>query len=497
MLWTLLAVALMLPVLGLETFWPKALALITFPWAGNSWTDGPHMVALFRMEHGAAAYAAPRDLNSLDDGPAYLFALFALRHALALPFAVVSYRIVSTLLGLLTVVPVCASAVMLGRSAGAGRLRSIQTCCVAAAAVFFALADLLRAPALQGLDSDALLVLTIAAALATYYALATRTAGPRAVWLLAGFCIVAAFTKQNSFALFPILAAGLLLAQVISWRLALGSALAFGALVALGIAVMPADMRAWTVQIPFSHPYEFTVTGRFGGFLTALAGQYFQAAQAIGAGIAILLLVRRNGRGAWFEHGGAALAVLAASAASFFAPFGGQRELTLVGIFCAPYCGALAGLVASPRFVKRAHWGLAAGAVVILLLVARGLSDAPDIAAPDPEVAADMTAAGNAVRDLCARDTVTATVLPDMLFGCPNARYALLPSYFELSAARAGFDPGLTVFDRPGAAAHVIDLASWPMPAQWRQNYHLDREFSVQIAYGSGYVPDELRIWSR
>lgn len=498
LLMTLIALLLFLLAVEAALFWPNNLGRIAFPWADNEWADGPTLHQLHRMELGGPGYASPLGSDSMDYGAVYLFALFFLRRLFGLPFSIVSYRSISIGLGLLSIVPFSVSALLIARSAGLRRFTPLSTLLILGATALLTISVSARSITFASTHPDTLLALFVATSLAIYYAIATGVIRPQFVWLLVFVGILTAFTKQNSFVLLPILVIGLTLARVISWRLALATIAAYGGAVVLLLAVMPADMRAWMFMIPEAHPYEFLVASRvldFIGYLTHW--EYYISLELAIYAIVVILIARREGSRAYAMHFAAGFAIVLIAVQAYFKAFGVWNNLTIIGLFCIPYCATLVWLLSTPRFVKRTSVVVLAASMGLLLLIGHGLHEATQPWVPGSKIQGEMRVVNDAMHELCSRGKpILVLVLPDMFFDCPRASYALTLSYGEEALARKRFDPGLFVWDRPTTYPYIVDMWGWPLTRRWQRYYRLEREYPAVFGFGNYYYPMNVRVWA-
>lgn len=498
LLMTLIASLLFLLAIEAALFWPNNIGRIAFPWADNEWADGPTLHQLHRMEAGGPGYASPLGSDSMDYGAVYLFALFFLRRLLGLPFSIVSYRSISIGLGLLSIVPFSVSALLIARALGLRRFALLPTLLILGTTSLLTIAVSARSITFASTHPDTLLALCVATSLAIYFAIATRLLHPGAIWALVFTGVLTAFTKQNSFIMLPILMLGLALGKVISWRVAVAAVAAYGGIVVLLLAVMPADMRAWMFLIPEAHPYEFLKASRvldFFGYLTHW--EYYISLELAIYAIVVILIARREGRQAYAIHFSAGFAIVLVATQAYFKTFGVWNNLTIIGLFCIPYCATLVWLLASPRFVKRTHWAVLAASMALLLLVGHGLHEATQPWVPGAKIQGEMRLVSSAMRDLCARGKpILVLVLPDMFFDCPRAHYALTLSYGEEALARRQFDPGLFVWDRPTTYPYIVDMWGWPLTRRWQRYYRLEREYPAVFGFGNYYYPMNVRVWA-
>jgi hypothetical protein len=498
LLMTLIASLLFLLAIEAALFWPNNIGRIAFPWADNEWADGPTLHQLHRMELGGPGYASPLGSDSMDYGAVYLFALFFLRRLLGLPFSIVSYRSISIGLGLLSIVPFSICALLIARSAGLRRLAPLPTLLILGTTALLTVAVSARSITFASTHPDTLLAFFVALSLAIYYAIATRVLDPRVVWVLVVTGILTAFTKQNSFIMLPILVVGLALSRAISWRVAVAAAGAYVGIVVLLLAVMPEDMRAWMFFIPEAHPYEFLVASRVLDFFAYLTHwEYYISLELAIYAIVTIMIARRVGRQAYATHFAPGFAIVLVAMQAYFKTFGVWNNLTIIGLFCIPYCATLVWLLASPRFVKRAHMGILAASTALLLLVANGLHEATQPWVPGAKIQGEMRIVSDAMRNLCARGKpILVLVLPDMFFDCPTAKYALTLSYGEEALARRRFDPGLFVWDRPTTYPYIVDMWGWPLTRRWQRYYRLEKEYPAVFGFGNYYYPMNVRVWA-
>jgi hypothetical protein len=449
------------------------------------------------MYLGQRAYAPVLLGNSFDYGPVYVFVLFALAKIVGAPFGIVTFRVISVAIGALSAIPFALCALLIAGRFGLPLTRRLAAV-VAFVSVVLSLAILTRDMTFASLHPDALMAVLTATLLAVYYAIATRRLSNRFVWALLAVNLVGVFTKQNSALVFPLLVAALALTGAVRWYWAVAAVAAFVGIVVAGFAVMPPDMRAWTLLIPGAHGYEFTQPARAAALLRdVFLRQFYVAAELIVVALVSVLLARREGARAYIIDGAAALAVIAAAILAYFKVLGGWNNLTAIELFSAPYCAALVAPLVSVRIVAKAPWQLTVAATVLLTCVGLGINVSEPFAVANTEVRAQMTAIQAEAKALCAEGKpVLALAVPDMFLDCPTARLFPMVAYLEEEYARSGFAAGLYVVDRPPAFPRVVDMDLFPIPRRWQRFYRVIRTYPAVFGFGNYYNFEHLRVWA-
>ncbi len=479
-------------------YWPDALARIAFPWADNEWGDGPILMQLHRLAAGQPAYTSSLYAGSFDYGPVYVFLLFVVGKLLRLPFGIVSFRAISTVIGLLSLIPYAMCGVLIAARFGM-RMTRLLTAVVAGVTALLAVTVLSRDFTFSSLHPDTLMALLLGLMLALYYGMVTGRLPAYCIWLLLAVSVIAAFTKQNSVIIFPFLVAALVLTGVVRRRIAFAVACAFVVLVAAVFAWMPPDMRAWTLWIPQSHGYEFARSHRALDLLKYLfIWQYYVTAEIAVVALVSMLIARREGAQAYIVDGAAGIGVVIVAILAYFKVLGVWNNLTLIALFAAPYCGALVVPLMSVRFVRRARPVVTVAAIALLTFVGLGVHSAEPPFAATPDVRRQMTAVDGAMHALCAEGKpILALIFTDMFTDCPNARQFSMIAFLEVQHARDRFEPGLFVLDRPPAFPYVIDIGQFPIPRRWQRYYRKAHEYPAVFGFGNYYYPATLRVWAR
>ncbi len=114
--WALLGVMTFAVALNLLMSAPQALGRLDLSWGVNDSQEGAYALQGHRVASGGALFEAPRALDSPEGGPVYplVLAAFASRGSTS---AVVPYRHVSAALWLLSLLPLCAIALLFAREA--------------------------------------------------------------------------------------------------------------------------------------------------------------------------------------------------------------------------------------------------------------------------------------------------------------------------------------------------------------------------------------------
>jgi hypothetical protein len=478
-------------------YWPDALARIAFPWADNEWGDGPILMQLHRLAVGQPAYTSSLSAGSFDYGPVYVFLLFVVGKLLRLPFGIVSFRAISIVLGLLSLIPYAICGTLIAVRLGMRRMR-LLTVVVAGVTALLEMTVLSRDITFSSLHPDTLMALLLAVTLALYYGMVTGRLPEYGIWLLLAVSLVAAFTKQNSVIIFPFLLAALALTGVVRRRIAFAALGAFVVLVVAIFAAMPPDMRAWTLSIPQAHGYEFARSKRALDLLTYLfVRQYYVTAELAVVALVSALIAHREGARAYIVDGAPAIGVVIVAILAYFKVLGVWNNLSLIALFAAPYCGALVAPLMSVRFVRRARPVMTVAAIVLLALVGLGVHSAEPPFVATPEVRDQMTTVDRAMHALCAEGKpILALIFTDMFSDCANARQFSMIAFLEVQHARDRFEPGLFVLDRPPAFPYVVDIGQFPIPRRWQRYYRKAHEYPAWFGFGNYYYPATLRVWA-
>jgi hypothetical protein len=491
--WVLLGVMTFAVALNLLVSAPQALGRLDVSWGVNDSQEGAYALQAHRVAAGGELFEAPRALDSPEGGPVYplVLAAFASRGSSS---AVVPYRHVSAALWLLSLLPLCAITLLFAREAGLRRNPFAPLGIGLATTILLALAVFERSPSVTYIGPQSLLAPLVLTAVALYYALVFGVVRERYIWALVLASVLAVLVDERAVLIFPLLLAGLAFARKASPRALLFAGLEFLVALVLLAVIMPVDWRAWGIALPLAHVWTVARPFRAWQFLEAARGRPLIAAELLGLGIALVIFARRNGGKTNAVHAFPLVAVALLVVVSYFGALGASADFALFALLLTPYCATVAALVTVPRFVGRADRSIlrASAALLVALAVVQFIGAMPSAATPAYE---EMTVAPDAVRAFCAHRRVLVTTLPDLAFGCPDARYALAASYVELVAARRGFYDGLTIFDRPTSYVYIIDSTGIPMPVSWQRELHLEQAITVPADVDGAYVTTVLRLW--
>ena len=492
--WGLFGILTFAVVISLLVSGPQAMGRIGLSWGVNDAQEGVYLLQVHRLVGGGALFEAPRVLDSPEGGPGYPLVLAAVGSVFHPTAAVVPYRNVSAALWLLSLIPLAAITLLFAREAGLRRTTLAPLGIALSTTVLLSLAVFVRSPSVTYLGGESLLAPLVMTAVALYYALAFGAMRERHIWALALVSALAVLVDERTVVIFPLLLAGLAIARKASPVALVLAGLGYLTVLAVLVAIMPSDWRAWGIGLPLAHVWTIAQPFRTWQFFDAIRGQTFVAGELLGVGVALTLFARRHGAGTYAIHTFPLVAVALLVGVSYFGALATSANFALFALLLTPYCGTVAALVTVPRFVGRADRGVlrASAALLVALAAVQFMGIMPSAATPAYE---DMGGAADAVRAFCAHRQVLVTTLPDLAFGCRDARYALAASYVEMVAARHAFNDGLTIFDRPTSYAYVIDSAGIPMPVSWQRELHIQKEISVPIGLDGAYITTTLRFW--
>jgi hypothetical protein len=471
----------------------NAFTRAVFPYAQNQFSEASLMVELHRMAAGQAAYQSTLAVNSYPYGPLYLFVLNVLRGGQ--PPNVVSARLVTITLGLLTIVPMVFSSLFIARRAGVSRRNAVANAVTGVTAGVLGAAVITRSITFDAVHPDGLLFFLIGSALAIYYAIAGHILRPVFVWALCAIGVAATFTELHSFAIVPALLLVLASTRDVSYRLAL---LALGAYVMaclILIASMPGDARAWTFLVPIAQPIEFS-RNRIRDFLAVLVHwQPYIGLAILAVPAAVAILWRRERTRALWIDGGAVAIVLATALGGYFRSLALWNTLSLICIVCVPYFGAMLGSLATPRVLAPLNRVLAIACVVLAGAMCLGLNGPPK-QEPSVQIYSQMDAAATAATQLCGRaKTIVVIAMPELFFSCQNAVYSLGRSFQQLAAAFPEYYAGPTAFEKPITAPYVVTIDSLPLPGRWATDYVLERQLPGVTGFDQNYFPLQLQFY--
>jgi hypothetical protein len=442
-----------------------------------AWSEGPLLLEMQRIAAGQPAYTPPYLLSAYDYGPVYPYVVNALRSITGLAVGVVPFRATSMTLGFLSALPLSATAFIFAQRLNAGRRDFPAGLVAALAAGLVCIAVITRTLTFSLLHPDNLTFLLLATIVAIYFAIASSALTRGWIWALVALGVAATFSKQNTVIVVPVLLLGLAIGGATSWRLALAAIAVFGAAVAVVIATMPSDMRAWVVLVPLAHTYQFGAA-RIGNLFYVLARQEAYLGMLLLAAIPFGLALPK--RQLNVTDGAALAAVAIAGLAAFFKRLGVENNLLLFAAVTIPYAGALIGDVffAAARRVRGTVIAASAlGLALVALLPFRYGSPFvldPREARHVDEIATRVCSTG--------RQVIVLIVLPEF-FGCPTATFALDASLTELRLAYPRYDPGPTLFDRQPTARYVV-AGELPLPLKWLQYYE---PFDVAGVHGEPF----------
>lgn len=471
----------------------NALTRAVFPFAQNQFSEASLMVELHRLASGQAAYLSTLTVNSYPYGPAYLLVLNVLRGGQ--PPNVVSARLVTITLGLLTIVPMVFSSLFIARRAGVSRRNTVANAVAGVTAGVLGAATITRAITFDAVHPDGLLFLLVGSALAIYYAIAGRILRPVFVWALCAVGIAATFTELHTFAIVPGLLLVLASTRVISYRVALFALGAYVTACLVLIASMPGDERAWTFLVPIAQPFDFSRV-RIRDFLAVLVHwQPYIGLVILAVPAALAVLWRRERtRALWIDAAPVAI-VLATALGGYFRSLALWNTLSLISIACVPYFGAMFGSLATPRVLAPLNRVLAIACVVLAGAMCLGLNGRPK-QEPSVQIYSQMDTAATAVTRLCGRaKSVVVIAMPDLFFSCPNAVYALGKSFEQLAAAFPEYYAGPTAFEKPITAPYVVTIDSLPLPGRWATDYVLERQLPAVTGFDQNYFPLQLQFY--
>lgn len=471
----------------------NALARAVFPFAQNQFSEAPLILELHRMATGEAAYQPTLDTNSFPYGPAYLFVLNLMRAGQ--PPNIVSARLVTITLGVLTIVPIVVAGLLIARRAGVPRRNTVANGIAGAAAGLLGAAAIMRAITFDTVHPDGLLFFLVGSSLALYYAIASRALRPQFVWLVAALGVFATFTELRAFAIVPALLLALAAARVISYRLAF-LAIGANALVSLVVlASMPGAERAWTFLVPIGQPLEIT-PARVGDLVRLLVRwQPYIGLSILTVPATLAILWRREReRIIWIDAVPVAI-VLATAIGGFLQKLGLWNNLSLICVACAPYFGAMLGALVTPRVLASLNRWLAAGCVVLAAAMCIGLNR-PLKQEPSVQISSEMDVANNAAGQLCSSNKpIVVMAMPDFFFTCPTAKYALAASFQQLAAAYPEYYVGPTAFEKAQTATYVVTVNSLPLPARWAKDYTLDHQVPAVAGFDQYYFPLQVQFF--
>jgi hypothetical protein len=494
----LVAVAGVLYVLaavsGLQNAFPRAV----FPFAGNQPGEWPLIVELHRFALGQPTYTSTTLLSAHSVGVVYPFVLGALRTLSASGDHIVTYRVISMLLGFLAIVPLSFTALAILERAGFQRT-IVASVSVVASTVALTVAVLSRSATFDALDPGNLEYLLVATALALHFTLAGGRAPKYLVWILVADGVFCGFVKQSAVLVAPILLAGLIVARVITPRVFGGAIAACVGGLIVGLIIMPGDARAWTLLVPLAQPYVVSTERVLQAlqFFTHLAP--YLGMSFLSAAPAFYLLWKRRGTDGLAVDIAAVAAVVVVGLLAYFKQFGSFDDLTVISAATIPYTTAWLGILVDPApYPRRQQILMAASALLPIALAATlfgGVKQVPDIA-----LYAEMDGARIAAHNLCSATTgtVLVTVLPELYQNCKSAQFALGPSYDELVAAYPRYYIGPTVFDKPTTAEYIVVSSGFALPWQWRAHYHnVVRRVPVVVGLAANYFPFEMLVIKR
>lgn len=453
------------------------LARGALPFADNGWADHAQIFALNRMAHGGPAYTAPIDRDSYIYGPLYLWTLNGIRGLLGLPPAIVVLRTISMLAGMLTLVPLVAVTALLAPLAGIEPRSRFAYGLALAATIAIGVCTITHNLTYDTLHPDALLFLIAGTSLALYFALAR---GLISEWWLAAFVplsVLAFLTKANAVAFAAILVLSLLVARRISARSAAFSLAAIALATAAAFALLPPDVKAWTVFIPSSEPllvsrgYQIIIdlfSSRDGVFV------FFAGAMLFTSAVCAYAIAEKTGKKWSILVAGAILAALATSAPAYLKQGGTWNNLILIALCCVPFTGICVAL----PFRKPENGTLPGGVAFVnaFALTAMLLSFAlNNKQIPTQADLAHLRGARDYAVRLCHEhpsDKVYTTLFSDLFFACPNLVYHNQIALGDLSWAEPKYTLGVPVDADPGTRyVAYIDSPRFGTPGWLAQNY--------------------------
>jgi hypothetical protein len=439
---------------------------------GGTWSEGPLLLELHRMEWGGAIYTPPRAVNAYDYGPVYVVVLDALRKVARIHATLRAFRLLTIVLGLLAALPLGYAATTVARRAGSPAHDARRA--AAAAGALLGAALLSHNVTFARLHPDNLAYALVATAVALHFGIAARMLDVRYAWGIVAFGLVATFTKQNCGAVAPILLAGLASAGAISLGSLATTVGAYALFVSAAIATMPADMRAWTVLVPLAHRYEFNLAKVSDAFVTvSWSDPYLEMSIALALGMLFTLRAGSGTRTLWVDLAAAA-AVASAALSGYFKQLGTLNDLVLLAAATVPYAGAAVGILFASA---RAGSPLAAsvllfiGTAFVVGLQARSDDPRPTITARDQR---NVERAKALATQLCARGRTILVLAPlEEFFSCPLARFALTASLTELQLAYPRYDAGPTALSDVPDTGYVVGPEESTLPDAWLTRYHL------------------------
>ncbi len=473
----------------------NSISRAVFPYANNQWSEAPLALELHRMAAGQPAFLPTARVNSYDYGPVYVYILNGLRVLTGHPFDIVWFRFVTIALGLLAILPLVACALALAARAGITRKDRAGISITIAVAVSAGLAVLSQGITFDSIHPDNVSYLFIAAGLAVYYLLADGRL--RAPWSLAmvGFCVVAVFAKQSSFAFAPLLIAALWLSRRMTLRWAAGTFAGYMLAMAIVFVALPHDMLAWIFKVPSAHLYQLTAqhTTDFIAFMTKY--EPFLSVLLVLFPLAAIFIARKSGRRALWIDAAVVVGTLGVAMAGYFKALGAWNNLTLIGVTMVPYLATLLGVLVTPRILGAAPRPLAFAALILVLAVPLGLSTPPK-AIPDDHTMATMRGLAAEADALCKTGKpIAVTVYPDLFFNCPNATSTLFVSFEELRQAYPRYYAGPTDDDLPPKATYAVGIDTYGLSPVWTAAYKEVKRIPGVIGWGAGYFPVQFQIF--
>jgi len=459
------------------------------------------MLQLHRMAIGDQAYRSSLEVNSFVYAPAYLTTLHWIRSLLHLPFTAVSLRAISITLALLTTVPLALCALMIGQRGGVRIDHWLPRTLVAGSAVLAGVAVLMRNITFDSLHPDALLFLVTACALAIYYALVSDRLSPRYVWLLLAVCVLDAFTKQNSAAIFLVLLWALVALGKFSFRMGMLTSTVYVIAVALCYLIASPAERQWTLLIPGSQGYDFTPVHTLGLWMQVSTWAPYLGVLFLGTIVAMLLLRAVGGNRAVIIDAAAFVAILLTALSGYFKVFGVWNNITLVALFGVPYYALFVGLLLAPPIERLHQWTIGLVCAAFALGTPLGLF-IQTRQTPDARMVADFRDAQTYANQLCAQhQSIIVTMFPEFFFDCPTAKFALFLDYGQLTTAYPHYFIGPTVIDVPPTEKYIVGSSFvWMDSARpsWYTAYHVIKRLPAVFGYGStNYWPTHVVVWER
>jgi hypothetical protein len=369
--------------------------------------------------------------------------------------------------------------------------------------ILIGIATLTRNVTFDGLHPDGLLFPLAISMLLLYAYVGSGKLSQQYLWLLLGIAIVTVFTRLSSAAIFPILVLGLALGRIVQRRFALLLVAVYAVLTIFLLALMPADMKAWTLWVPIAQPIEWP---RYGNLVKLLIEDKLYLGGTIVAGIfGWLWLAKREGRRVYAIDGAVLASIAVTGIGTYLKRYGIWNNISLVGFAFIPYAAMLFAWATQPRWIAGVsdRMKIIIGVLVAAIVVGNVLP--PGRPAPEAWDYQRMDTAQAVAQETCARhESILVTIFPSLFLGCSTAQYALLISWDELLSAYPGYFKGTTALDQDPHTKLVVWMDygdHLPLPPHpWLlSNYHLWR--NVPVAFGNGsdfYALDAtMQVWER